>query len=82
MTDQEDNINLGKIVSDNNNQETKPWACFGQTCSRFSLVFLSQLFVFSLKIYQCFRRIHLSKACDESNVWLGFLCSAAGYIYA
>ena len=46
MTDQEDNINLGKIVSDDNNQERKSWACLGQTCSRSLIVFLSQLFVF------------------------------------
>ena len=30
MTDQEDNINRGKIVFDDNNQERKPWACLGQ----------------------------------------------------
>ena len=29
MTDQEDNINLGEIVFDDNNQERKLWACFG-----------------------------------------------------
>ena len=33
MTDQEDNINRGKIVFDDNNQEKKSWACLGQTCS-------------------------------------------------
>ena len=41
MTDQEDNINLGKIVFDDNNQERKSWACLGQTCSRSLIVFLS-----------------------------------------
>ena len=29
MTDQEKNINIGKIVFDDNNQERKSWACFG-----------------------------------------------------
>ena len=29
MTDQEENINLGKI--DDNNQERKSWNCLGQT---------------------------------------------------
>ena len=30
MTDQEDNIILGKIVFDDNNQATKSWACLGK----------------------------------------------------
>ena len=51
MTDQEDNINLGKIVFDDNNQERKSWACLGQTCSRSMIVFLSQLFVILLIIF-------------------------------
>ena len=80
MTDQEDNINLGKIVFDDNNQERKSWACLGQTCSRSLIVFLSQPFVILLTIFGCFWRIHLSKTCDESTVWVGILCSAAGYI--
>ena len=80
MTDQEDNINLDKIVFDDNNQERKSWACLGQTCSRSLIVFLSQLFVILLIIFGCFWRIHLSKNCDESTVWVGILCSAAGYI--
>ena len=80
MTDQEENINLCKIVFDDNNQERKSWACLGQTCSRSLIVFLSQLFVNLLIIFGCFWRIHLSKTCDESTVWVGILCSAAGYI--
>ena len=54
MTDQEDNINLGKIVFDDNNQERKSWACLGQTCSRSLIVFLSQLFVILVIIFGCF----------------------------
>ena len=27
----------------------------------------------------CFWRIHLVKTCDESTVWVGILCRAAGY---
>ena len=76
----EDNICLGKIVFDDNNQERKSLACLGQTCSRSLIVFLSQHFVFLLIIFGCFCRIHLPKTCDESTVWVGFLCSAAGYI--
>ena len=65
MTDQEDNINLGKIVFDDNNQERKSWSCLGQTCSKSLIVFLSQLFVILLIIFGCFWIIHLSKTCDE-----------------
>ena len=54
MTDQEDKISLGKIVSDNNNQERKSWACLGQTCSGSLIVFLSQYFVILLIIFGCF----------------------------
>ena len=80
MTDQEDKINLGWIVFDDNNQERKTWACLGQTCSRSLIVFLSQLLVILLIIFGCFWRIHLSKTCHESTVWVGILCNAAGYI--
>ena len=80
MTDLKNNINLGKIVFDDNNQEKKSWACLGQTCSRSLIVFLSQLFVILLIIFGCFGIIHLSKTCDESTVRDGILCSAAGYI--
>ena len=80
MTDQEDNINLGKIVFDENNQEGESWPCLGQTCSRSVILFLSLLFVNLLIIFGCFWRIHLSKTCEESTVWVGVLVSAAGYI--
>ena len=79
MTDQEDNIILGKSVFDDNNQKKKSWACLGQTCSRSLIVFLSQIFVSLFIIFGCFWRIHLSKT-DESTVLVGILCSAAGYI--
>ena len=46
MTEQEDNNNLGELVFEDNIQETKSWACLGQTCSRFLFVFLSQLLSF------------------------------------
>ena len=80
MTDLEDNINLGKIVFDDNNQERKSCYSFRQTCSRLLIVFLCQHFVFLLIIFGCFWKIHLSKTCDESTVWVGTLCSAPGYI--
>ena len=73
MIAQEDKINPCKIVFDDNNQERKSWSCMGQTCSRSLFVFLSQLFVILLIISGCFWRIHLSKTCDESTVWVGLL---------
>ena len=79
MTDQEDEINLGEIVFDDNNEEMKSWACLGQTCSRPLIVILSQIFVILFIIFDCFWRVHLSKTCEESTVWVGMLCSAAGY---
>ena len=76
MTDQEDNINLGKIVFNDNDQERKFWACLGRTCTRSLIVFLSQLFVILSIIFGCFWRIHLSKTCDESTtfVWIFVQC--------
>ena len=73
VTDEENNFLLGKIVFDDNNQEKKSWACFGQTCSRFLIVFLSQLFVILLIIFGGFWRIHLSNTCDEPTVCVGIL---------
>ena len=75
MTDLEDNINLSKIVFDNNNQERKSLACSGQTCSRSLIVFLSQLFVILLIIFGCFWRIHLSKLVTNQLFGLEF-CAA------
>ena len=68
MTDQEDNINLGKSVFDDNNQERKPWACLGQTCSRSWFVGLSQLFVILLIIFGCFWSLPYWKTWDESTM--------------
>ena len=61
MTDQEDNINLAKIVFDDNYQQRKSWACLGQTCSRSSIVFLFQLFVFFLLSLVGFGKFILQK---------------------
>ena len=80
MTDQESKINLGKIVFDDNDQEKKPWAFLGQTCSRSLIVFLSQLFVLLMIIFGGFWKFHLSETFDESTVWVKNLHSAAAYI--
>ena len=79
MIDQEDSIYLAKIVFDDNNQERKSRSYLVQTCCGSLILFLSQLFVI-LIIFGCFRRIRLSKICDESTVWVGILCSADAYI--
>ena len=46
MTDLEDNINLGKIVFVDNNQERKSSACLGQTCSRSLIVSVPTFYYF------------------------------------
>ena len=68
MTGQEENVNLGKSVFDENNQERKSWACLGQTCSRSWFVCLSQLFVILLIIFGCFWRFPYWKTWDESTM--------------
>ena len=73
MTDQEDNNNLGTIVFDDSNQERKPWAFLGQTCSSSLIVSMSQLFVILLIAFGCFGRNHLSQTCDESTVLVRIL---------
>ena len=70
MTDKEDKINLGKLVVDDTNQEKKTWACLGRTCSKPLILFLSQLSVFLLIIFDCFWRIHQSETSDKSTVQL------------
>ena len=80
MPEHADNINLDKIVSDDQNVERRLWSCLGRTCSRSLIVFLSQFLVILLIVCGCFWRIHLAKTCDESTVGVGILCSAAGYI--
>ena len=80
MSDHIDNINLDKINFDDQNVERRSWSCLGQTSSRSLIVFLSQIFVTLLIVCGCFWRVHLAKICDESTVWVGILCSAAGYI--
>ena len=72
MTDQEDNINLVKIVFDDNNQERKSWACLGQTCSRSLIVFLSQLFVVLLIIFGCFGEFTFHKLVTNQLFGLEF----------
>ena len=80
MPDHTNNINLDKIVSDDQKVGRGSWSCLGQTCSRSVVVFLSQFYEILLIICVCFWRIHLAKTCDESTIWVGTLCSAAGYI--
>ena len=79
MPDHTDNINFNKIVFDDQDIEKRLWSCLGQTCSRSLIVFLSQFIVTLLIICGCFWRIHLAKTCDNSTVWVGILCNAAGY---
>ena len=79
VTDEEDNINLGKFVSDDKNQQRNSWACLGQTCPRSLIVFLFELFVKTLNIFGWFWRIYFSKIFEESIVCVGILRSRIGF---
>ena len=69
MTEHTDNgLNLGNFVFDDNNQERQSWKCFGQTCNRSLVVFLSQFFVFLLILACCIVRITLAETCEETTV--------------
>ena len=48
--------------------------CSAKTCSRSLIVFLSPLLLIFLINFGYFWRIHLSKTCDESTVWVRILC--------
>ena len=81
MTEHTDNgLSLGNFVFDDNNQERKSWKCFGQTCNRSLVVFLSQFFVILLILACCIVRITLAETCEETTVWIAILSSTVGYI--
>ena len=81
MTEHTDNgLNLGNFVFDDNNQERQSWKCFGQTCNRSRVVFLSQFFVILLILACCIVRITLAETCEETTVWIAILSSTVGYI--
>ena len=72
--------NLGNFVFDDNNQERQSWKCFGQTCNRSLVVFLSQFFVILVILVFCIVRITLATTCEETTVWIAILSSTVGYI--
>ena len=81
MTEHTDNgLNLGNFVFDDNNQERQSWKCFGQTCNRSLVVFLSQFFVILLILACCIVRITLVETSEETTVWIAILSSTVGYI--
>ena len=81
MTEHTDNgLNLGNFNFDDNNQERQSWKCFGQTCNRSLVVFLSQFFVILLILACCIVRITLAETCEETTVWIAILSSTVGYI--
>ena len=81
MTEHTDKgLNLGNFVFDDNNQERQAWKCFGQTCNRSLVVFLSQFFVILVILVCCIVRIKLATTCEETTVWIAILSSTVGYI--
>ena len=51
-------LQLGNFFFDDNNQERQSWKCFGQTCNRSLVVFLSQFFVIGFSLL--YRKIYIS----------------------
>ena len=84
MTDQEENVNLGKFVFEHNSQEQKVCACLGKTCSGSLIYFSSQVFVILLNIFNCFWKTHLLKTGDESYLfgWDIEWCSRIHFTFA
>ena len=81
MTEHTDNgLNLGNFVFDDNNQERQSVKCFGQTCNRSHVVFLSQFFVILLILACCIVGITLAETCEETEVWFDILSSTVGCI--
>ena len=81
MTDHTDKgFQLGNFVFDVNNQERQSWKCFGQTCNRSLVVFVSQFFVILLVLACCIVRITLAGTSEETTVWIAILSSTVGYI--
>ena len=73
-------LNLGIFVFGDSNQERQSWKCFGQSCNRSLVVFLSQFFVILLILACCIVGITLAKTCEETKVWIAILSSTVGYI--
>ena len=73
-------LQLGNFDFDDNNQERQSWKCFGKTCNRSLVVFLSQFFVILLILACCIKKITLFATCEETTVWIANLSSTVGYI--
>ena len=65
-------LNLGKLVFDEENHERKSWKSFGRTCNRFLLVFVSHFFVIVLILACAIVRIMLSTTSEATTVWEQF----------
>ena len=69
MTEHTDEgLNLDNFVFYDINQERQSWKCFGQTCNRSLVVFLSQFFVILVNLACCIVRITLATICEETTV--------------
>ena len=80
MTEHTDKrLNLGYFVFDDNNQERQSWKCFGQTCNRALVVFLSQFFVILVILACCIVRITLTTTSEETTVCIAILSNTVGY---
>ena len=79
MTDHEDKAYSRQNCFWRQQSWRKLWSCLLETCSRSLIVLVPNFLSFCcLFLMASGGSIHLSKTCDQSTVWLGVLCSAAG----
>ena len=72
MTDQEDNINLGKIVFDDKNQERKSWACWDKPVPDRWLCFCPNFLSFCWSSLLAFGEFTFQKLVTNQLFWLEF----------
>ena len=74
MTEHTDKgLTLSYFVFDDNHQEQQSWKCFGQTCNRSLVVFLSKYFVILVILVCCIVRITLATTCEQHFGFRSFL---------
>lgn len=79
--DEVDNdVNLGNLVFDENNQERRSWKFFGHKLSRSAAVFVFQCTVILSLLFCAVVRIIISKSCEETTIWVTLLTSSIAFV--
>ncbi len=75
-----DEVDVGNIVFDEDDNERRSWIFFGKHLPRSEIVFLCQtVLVFVLVIFSVIC-LALAETCEESTVWVAILSSSVGYM--